>query len=200
MYSSRTDEWHLTVVSEDRDLFKQITTPMGERYGGSSPPPPPHDFSSFFLSRFFFVFACKLTDQSCTLIIPLANVATFVRVEKNVLETPPPPHPTSGGAASRHFATPIQTPWRRPVGTLNYRLLSTINICCVTFCYTFLVYLLQCFWGHRMNTHRESGVKFMSPVSLPNLRFPENHLIRVCVCVCVCVCGRVRGCSDACMW
>ena len=39
-----------------------------------------------------------------------------------------------------------------------------------------------------MNTHRESGVKFMSPVSLPNLRFPENHLIRVCgVCVCVCV-------------
>ena len=42
-----------------------------------------------------------------------------------------------------------------------------------------------------MNTHRESGVKFMSPVSLPNLRFPENHLIRVhcmCVCVCVCVC------------
>ena len=32
-----------------------------------------------------------------------------------------------------------------------------------------------------MNTHRESGVKFMSPVSLPNLRFPENHLIHVCV-------------------
>ena len=26
------------------------------------------------------------------------------------------------------------------------------------FFYTFLVYLLQCFWGHRMNTHRESGV------------------------------------------
>ena len=44
-------------------------------------------------------------------------------------------------------------------------------------------YLLQCFWGHRMNTNRETGVKFMSPVSLPNLRFPENHLIRVCVCV-----------------
>ena len=51
----------------------------------------------------------------------------------------------------------------------------------------FFVYLMQCFWGHRMNTHRESGVKFMSPVSLPNLRFPENHLIRVCVCVHVCV-------------
>ena len=43
-----------------------------------------------------------------------------------------------------------------------------------------------------MNTYRESGVKFMSPVSLPNLRFPESHLIRVCVCVCVCV--RVRAC------
>ena len=45
-----------------------------------------------------------------------------------------------------------------------------------------------------MNTHRESGVKFMSPVSLPNLRFPENHLIRVCVCVCVCVRRPVSVC------
>ena len=26
----------------------------------------------------------------------------------------------------------------------------------------------------------------MSPVSLPNIRFPENHLIRVCVCVHAC--------------
>ena len=34
----------------------------------------------------------------------------------------------------------------------------------------------------------------MSPVSLPNIRFPENHLIRVCVlCVCVCVCSRTRA-------
>ena len=55
---------------------------------------------------------------------------------------------------------------------------------CNFFLTVFLVYLLQCFWGHRMNTHRESGVKFMSPVSLPNIRFPENHLIHVCVCVC----------------
>ena len=40
-----------------------------------------------------------------------------------------------------------------------------------------------------MNTHRESEVKFMSPVSLSNLRFPENHLMYVCMCVCVCVGG-----------
>ena len=60
------------------------------------------------------------------------------------------------------------------------------HICCVTFFYTFLVYLLQCFWGH---THRESGVKFMSPVSLPNIRFPKTtSYMYVCVCVCVCVC------------
>ena len=49
-----------------------------------------------------------------------------------------------------------------------------------------------------MNTHRESGVKFMSPVSLPNLRFPENHLIRVCMCVCVCVCV-LNYCNTECV-
>ena len=38
----------------------------------------------------------------------------------------------------------------------------------------------------------------MSPVSLPNIRFPENHLINMCVCVCVCVlisCIFVYGCK-----
>ena len=44
-----------------------------------------------------------------------------------------------------------------------------------------------------MNTHRESGVRFMSPVSPPNIRFPKTtSYVYVCVCVCVsvsvCVC------------
>ena len=44
-----------------------------------------------------------------------------------------------------------------------------------------------------MNTHHESGVKFMSPVTLAHLRFPEIHLMYLCMCVCVCVCAFVCG-------
>ena len=43
----------------------------------------------------------------------------------------------------------------------------------------------------------------MSPVSLPNIRFPEtNSYVYVCVCVCVCVCVRACVCVDLfeCMW
>ena len=53
-------------------------------------------------------------------------------------------------------------------------------------CFLFLtlwVGLLHGFWGHHMNTHHERGVKFMSPVTLAHLWFPEIHLVYVCVYV-----------------
>ena len=45
-----------------------------------------------------------------------------------------------------------------PLALLESSMFSPVTGSCVTFFYTFLVYLLQCFWGHRMNTHCESGV------------------------------------------
>ena len=69
----------------------------------------------------FFFFACQHRCQSCTfmMIVPQPHcenfATTFFRLE-NVLDSPPPPPPPrqAGGAVSRHFATPNQTPWHRP--------------------------------------------------------------------------------------
>ena len=63
-------------------------------------------------------------------------------------------------------------------------------LCSLFFLFFTLFWLDYCisFWGHHMNTHHESGVKLMSPVTLAHLRFPEIHHMYVCMCVCVCVC------------
>ena len=54
---------------------------------------------------------------------------------------------------------------------------------------------LHWFWGQDMNTHQTCVVKFMSPLSLRSVQFPEfTPYMYMCVCVCVCVCVSVSVC------
>ena len=64
-------------------------------------------------------FACQLKGHSCTLIMIVPqpyheNFATTFFRSKKKGDGAPPGFFRAGGAASRHFATPNQTPWRRP--------------------------------------------------------------------------------------
>ena len=102
----------------------------------------------------------------------------------------------------------------RPLALLEfYFFLSTPvenPICCVLLFFSFL-HFFGCiiaffFWGHHMNTHHESGVKFMSPVTLAHLWFPRNppgpnstSCMYVCVCVCVCFCVYAFVCICSCV-
>ena len=90
---------------------------------------------------FLFCYACQDRSQSCSLmmILPLPHydnfATTFFSFGKNMLEFEPPPPPRdffraggAGGAASRHFATPNQTPWHRPcIHPLSRELFSPLT-------------------------------------------------------------------------